>query len=438
MDAQGLAVKDLLVSSRSLLIYSPVLATGIGRVWQELLAAIVQGDADQTLRLYGQWFHQLARQSQGWQDYLWAQLLTADNAFTDQVQRQDWEDLPSALKLAVQHDLRILKQIYQCDCEQIVQWVKAVTRQTHAVAWVDRVIPVGVTTPREQALAQWRSQLAPLVDWSDAVPALIDYYRQFGTGLLAQFQAFRWEHGALLGIAYPDPIQLDQLVGYESQQQALIQNTQALLAGFTALNVLLYGSRGSGKSSLIKALLHTFGDAGLRLIEVTPSNLIDLPNIIDRLRGSPQKFIIFVDDLSFEADEAAFKSLKVVLEGGLTARPANVVVYATSNRRHLIREFHGDRPRPKDADEIHQWDTVQEKLSLSDRFGLTLTFEPADQPTYLQIIHHLAGVAKLAIDPGDLEFRALQWATQHNGRSGRSARQLIDYLSAELRLKIED
>jgi uncharacterized protein len=448
MDAQGLAVRDLFISSRSLLIYAKVLATGPGAVWQDLLGAIELGDADRTLGLYGQWFHQLASQSQGWQDHVLAQLLTADNAFTDQVQRRDWDDLPSALRLAVQHDLQILQQIYQCDCEQIAQWVKAVTRQTHTVAWVDRLMPVGVTADVVAGVtvglpvgvaggitAGLRSPLAPFVDWSDAIPALIDHYRQFGTGLFGQFQAFRWEKGELVGIANPDPIQLDRLVGYEWQRQALIQNTQALLAGFTALNVLLYGSRGSGKSSLIKALLHEFGDAGLRLIEVAKSHLIDLPNIVDRLRGLPQKFVIFVDDLSFEEDEAAFKALKVVLEGGLTARPVNVVVYATSNRRHLIREFHGDRPRPKDADEIHQWDTVQEKLSFSDRFGLTLTFEPADQPTYLQIIQHLAAAADLAIDPADLEFRALQWATQHNGRSGRSARQFIDYLSAELRLK---
>ncbi|MCY7392889.1 MAG: ATP-binding protein, partial [Leptolyngbyaceae cyanobacterium CAN_BIN12] len=124
--------------------------------------------------------------------------------------------------------------------------------------------------------------------------------------------------------------------------------------------------------------------------------------------------------------------LKVVLEGNLTARSQNVVVYATSNRRHLIREFFGDRPRPKDGDEIHAWDTVQEKLSFSDRFGLTLTFEPPDQATYLQIVHHLAAQANISLSSEDLEFQALQWATRHNGRSGRTARQFIDFLRADL------
>ncbi|MFY7821210.1 MAG: ATP-binding protein, partial [Planktothrix agardhii] len=194
----------------------------------------------------------------------------------------------------------------------------------------------------------------------------------------------------------------------------------------------LYGSRGSGKSSLIKSLLHEYSDRGLRLIEVAKSDLKDLPLVVEQLRGVPQKFIIFVDDLSFEEDDDAFKALKVVLEGNLTARPQNVIVYATSNRRHLIREYFEDRPSPKDQDEVHVWDTVQEKLSFSDRFGLTLTFPPADQNTYLNMVRHLASQGGIKISPEDLQFRALQWATRHNGRSGRTARQFVDFLTAEL------
>jgi predicted AAA+ superfamily ATPase len=146
----------------------------------------------------------------------------------------------------------------------------------------------------------------------------------------------------------------------------------------------------------------------------------------------PQKFIIFVDDLSFEEDDDAFKALKVVLEGGATAKPQNVVVYATSNRRHLVREFFGERPLPRDGDEVHAWDTVQEKLSFSDRFGLTLTFEPANQDIYLKIVRHLAAQVGISLTQEELDAQALQWATRHNGRSGRTARQFIDFLSSEL------
>ena len=208
-----------------------------------------------------------------------------------------------------------------------------------------------------------------------------------------------------------------------------------MLSGYSALNILLYGSRGSGKSSLVKSLLNEYSCQGLRLIEVNKSQLSNLPMIVDRLRKIAQKFIIFVDDLSFEEDNDAFKALKVVLEGNVTAKAKNVVVYATSNRRHLIREYFDDRPRPKDADEIHHWDTVQEKLSFSDRFGLTLTFQPANQDTYLQIVHHLASQIKLKIDKNELEFRAKQWATKHNGRSGRTARQFINFLQGELAIE---
>jgi hypothetical protein len=271
-----------------------------------------------------------------------------------------------------------------------------------------------------------------LDDWADAVEVLAAYYRQFGTGLFAQYRALRWQLGQLSGIAHPDTVQLTELVGYESQQDALVKNTEFLLAGYTALHVLLYGSRGSGKSSLVKGLLNKYSERGLRLIEVSKSDLKDLPAIVEQLRDVPQKFIIFVDDLSFEEDDDAFKALKVVLEGSVTARAQNVVVYATSNRRHLIREFFGDRPRPSDGDEVHAWDTVQEKLSFSDRFGLTLTFEPANQDTYLKIVRHLAGQAAISLSQDELDYKALQWATRHNGRSGRTARQFIDFLRGEL------
>ena len=203
------------------------------------------------------------------------------------------------------------------------------------------------------------------------------------------------------------------------------------MSGQLALNVLLYGSRGSGKSSLVKALLNEYVERNLRLIEVAKSELKHLPQIVEQLRNKPQKFIVFVDDLSFEEDDDAFKALKVDLEGSLTARPTNVVVYATSNRRHLIREFFADRPRPQDSDEVNSWDTVQEKLSFSDRFGLTLTFEPASQNAYLQIVQHLVKLANIVISTEELNFQALQWATRHNGRSGRTARQFVDFLRAE-------
>jgi uncharacterized protein len=429
---------QLALASRSLLLYGAIFADGPGRLWQELLDRLNQDPIVHNLVLekYSQWFTSLAGRNQGWQDYLFERIVTVPTAFSEQCQQTDWADLPLAMRMAVRHDLRVLQQINATHCDRILAWVQDVVPASIAlVGWVDRLAPARLPTAQGQAASHLRSQLEHFSDWADAAATLIDYYRQFGTGISAEFQALRWSGGQLVGIAHPDPVQINDLVGYGSQCETLVQNTKALLAGFPALNMLLYGTRGSGKSSLVKALVHEFGDVGLRLVEVSKANLIDLPDIVEVLRSLPQKFVIFVDDLSFEEENDAFKALKVVLEGSLTARPQNVVVYATSNRRHLIREFYGDRPRPQDADEIHQWDTLQEKLSFSDRFGLTLTFEPADQTMYLAMVQHLASLAQLRIPSEDLVFRALQWATQHNGRSGRTARQFIDYLTAELALK---
>ncbi len=413
----------------SLLLYQSVLSGEVGQAFVNLLQALRQSDSDglNCLYAYGSWFKALARRTQSWQDYLLTQILRDDNPFTQQAKLTEVKNLPPALIAAAQRDLQALHSLYQCSSEQLCSWVQAASQLPVApIPWHQNQ-EVG-----RQDSVPLQAKLHQLDDWADAVEVLAAYYGQFGTGLFAQYRALRWQLGQLSGIAHPDPVQLTELVGYESQQDALVKNTEFLLAGYSALHVLLYGSRGSGKSSLVKGLLNKYSERGLRLIEVSKSDLKDLPAIVEQLRDVPQKFIIFVDDLSFEEDDDAFKALKVVLEGSVTARAQNVVVYATSNRRHLIREFFGDRPRPSDGDEVHAWDTVQEKLSFSDRFGLTLTFEPANQDTYLKIVRHLAGQTGISLSQDELDYKALQWATRHNGRSGRTARQFIDFLRGEL------
>ncbi|MCL6635108.1 MAG: ATP-binding protein [Peptococcaceae bacterium] len=197
-----------------------------------------------------------------------------------------------------------------------------------------------------------------------------------------------------------------------------------------ANNVLLYGDRGTGKSSTVKALLNHYRDRGLRLVEVAKGDLNGFALIARQLRDRPQRFIIFVDDLSFEESEVAYKELKAVLEGGLESRPANVLIYATSNRRHLVREHFSDRAAPAGPDgEVRGNDTVQEKLSLADRFGITVLFTSPDRALYLDIVRGLAKQRGISLAEGELERRALLWEAWHNGRSGRTARQFVDQIS---------
>lgn len=406
-----------------LLIYRSVFDHPVGTAFLALLDALEAGEAALSLRAYGAWFQALATSNNSWSHYLLEQIAYAENPFTLQAQRQDFDQLPPALVAAARRDLGTLQALYQLSGDTVAGWVQAIaqTPETPVIWVIDETIPPPLTLPNDEP-------------WAEAVDVLAGHYRRHGSGLLAQYRAFTWQQGQLCGIADPDPVRLGNLTAYDHPQQQLVQNTLALLKGYPALNVLLYGSRGSGKSSLVKALVNEYADQGLRLVEVAKGDLQALPQIVGEVRSRPQKFIIFVDDLSFEEDDDTFKALKVVLEGSTTARPANVVVYATSNRRHLVREFFSDRPRPSDQDDVQSWDTVQEKLSFSDRFGLTLTFEPADQPTYLAIVHHLAQQANISLTEEDLTARALQWATRHNGRSGRTARQFIDWLTAELSL----
>ncbi len=421
-EAVATELQQLSSQAAALFVYRDVLNDDISKAFLCLLASLTQPGTGEAaiLQAYSHWFYAVSATASGWQAWIEHKILSADNAFTQQAQLQNLADLPQGLIQAARYDLNLLQR-----------WA------TEGPALIQAALSslASPEMPTVQALDPKELERSPFFcnvpTWAEALPALASRYQQTGIGIFATFQALRWRKDKLEGIRSPEQIRLTDLVGYDWQQAALKQNTEALLAGHTALNVLLYGSRGSGKSALIKALMPEYGDHGLRLIELNKADMMHLPDVIESIRASVLKFIIFIDDLSFEDEEDSYKALKVVLEGNLTARPSNVAVYATSNRRHLIREFFEDRPRPSSADEVHAWDTVQEKLSLSDRFGLTLTFEPADQETYLKIVRHLAQRYQFSLPDQDLTHQALQWAVRHNVRSGRTARQFVDYLRGQ-------
>ena len=247
-----------------------------------------------------------------------------------------------------------------------------------------------------------------------------------GYGVFARYHMFTVENGQLVPVKHPDPQQLEELPGYEQERQKVIANTQALLDGKPANNVLLYGDAGTGKSSAIKAIANRFADQGLRLVEVKKNQLYQIPDLMDTLAANPLKFILFIDDLSFTANDDNFAALKAILEGSVGGRAQNIAVYATSNRRHLIKETLTDRT----GDDIHESDTRQELMSLSARFGLTITFASPDRDRYLYIVGQLAKQYGLDMDERELNVRSEAFAIRMGGRSARVAKQFVELCKA--------
>ena len=261
---------------------------------------------------------------------------------------------------------------------------------------------------------------------------MVQFYKDFGVGKLGLNKAFRIEHGkdgkpVIAPITRIAHVNLDDLVGYEIPKQKLIENTEAFVRGRKANNCLLFGDAGTGKSSSIKGILNRYYDEGLRIIEVYKHQFQDLNDVIAQIKNRNYKFIIYMDDLSFEEFEIEYKYLKAVIEGGLEKKPDNVLIYATSNRRHLIRETFKDK---EDRDEeLHTNDTVQEKLSLVARFGVTIYFGKPDKKQFLEIVRELAKKNGIDMSDDELFLEANKWELSHGGLSGRTAQQFIDYLA---------
>ncbi len=262
---------------------------------------------------------------------------------------------------------------------------------------------------------------------NETVRELGEFYSKNGCGIFSQHRAFIWQNKTLLPIETPDTITFADLKGYRSQRKTLIDNTVAFLKGRPCNNVLLYGDRGTGKSSSVHALLNEFCGDGLRMIELSKADIEDFHLISSAIAKVPLKFIVFIDDLSFAQDNDSFARLKAALEGGLAAKPSNMLIYATTNRRHLIRETFESRQ----GDELHINDSVQEELSLSDRFGIVITFINPDRKQFFDILDAMAQDRGIALSKEELHMLAERWSLQKGGRSPRGAKQFIDALCAD-------
>jgi predicted AAA+ superfamily ATPase len=288
------------------------------------------------------------------------------------------------------------------------------------------------------AAEQWERLVTRLDGVLDRVERLLERNNPTMESAGADFSsslAFRWQKtgdtGRIVPVVHPHLFDLDDLVGVDHAKEELVRNTAQFVAGAPANNVLLWGERGNGKSSCVKGLLKLFAPRGLRLIEVQRWDLLSLSAIVGQLRHQPFRFILFCDDLSFAEGEGDYRALKTLLDGGIEERPGNVLIYATSNRRHLMPELMTDNIG---GGEIHPEEAVSEKLSLSDRFGLTIGFSTFDQETYLAIVRNYGERLNVPIGWDELRKEAILWALYSGRRSGRAARQFIDDLKGRLEL----
>ena len=277
-----------------------------------------------------------------------------------------------------------------------------------------------------------RPELAFLPRWETRELDLAAAYTQRmsevgkkGYGMFAKHHVFTVENGQLVPVKYPDPQKLSELPGYEQEREKVIANTRALLTGMPANNVLLYGDAGTGKSSTVKAICNEFAAEGLRLVEVKKNQLYQIPDLMDKLAANPLKFILFIDDLSFTANDDNFAALKAILEGSVGGRARNIAVYATSNRRRLVRQTFSDRA----GDEVDASETIQEKTSLSDRFGLRIPYLALNQAEFLELVEGMAEQAGIALDRDSLRAEAVKWEMRNPGRTPRTAKQFIASLS---------
>ena len=310
-----------------------------------------------------------------------------------------------ALEGAARRDVELFAQLCKLDCGRLIS----------AMA--------------EQAGAALLPVLEGLPHWPAGCPftfeELTAFYRTHGSGLFARSRAFLWEDGELFPVDQPDCPGPDEMLGYELQRDQVIANTQALLEGHHVNNVLLFGDSGTGKSATVKSLLSRPGFEDLRLIEVQKEGLADMPRLIRTLGGRRLKFILFIDDLAFDQDDTTYSVMKTILEGGLERRPANVAIYATSNRRHLVRQTFSDRA----GDEVDAIETIQEKTSLAERFGLRIPYLALNKADFLDLVERMAAQSGITMDRQALRTGADRWEMRHPGRTPRTAKQYIASLS---------
>ena len=388
---------------RGLSAFRSLLDTPMLKDALQLLDAAARRDGEGALAAYDQMFYLLKAEGySGLGTWMWDTLRYTETPYGDLAGsgRSD-----SELEGAARRDVDALLQLARLGAEDIRVALKPILTEEYV------------------------SVLDNLPAWETGAPFTFEelsaFYRENGAGLYAKYRAFLWEEGQLVPVVDPDCPHPVELLGYDQQRKQVLDNTRLLVEGKPSNNVLLFGDGGTGKSATVKSMLYLPGMENLRLIEIQKENLVGMPRLIRSLAGRRQSFILFIDDLAFDQDDKTYSSLKTILEGGLERRPLNVAIYATSNRRHLVRQTFSDRA----GDEVDAFETISEKTALAERFGLRIPYMTMSKSEYLALIDHLAGLYHVEMNREVLHAKAMEWEIRHAGRTPRVARQFIASLS---------
>ena len=407
------STKEAILLMSSLSIYKGILNRSVAKSYYRLLSALDK-DIFEFCNAWGEFFSVLCDKecSESFAKALTETALFDENAFSRAASKGTEKTLPSSVLNAVRRDVYAIRKLYSLSPEIILNDYK----------YRDELGSIAENLPR------WKTGLpvSEFSDEEDTLDRLAEFYKKNGCGIFARYRAFIWRDGDVQPVLHPDNIKLSTLKGYDIPRNTVVKNTLAFMKNIDSNNCLLYGDRGTGKSSTIKAILNEYYKDGLRMVEVPKDRLAEFPLLVDKIAAIPLKFIIFIDDLSFSGEDKSYAQLKAVLEGGLAARPENTLIYATSNRRHIIKETFSDR----EGDDMHRNDSMQESLSLSDRFGMSVNFSKPDKEQYLEIVMSLAKECHIEMGIEELCAEAEKWAIQRGGRSPRAAKQFISFIQS--------
>jgi hypothetical protein len=369
-----------------------------------------------------------------WHNYLAFLLITNENSFSMTSEKVGANQ--GTVNYFAKNDFRIFKKLFDFDFSKIEEALDidcfSTVNHYQAIGKKERMYNKNVS----EKVQEISRAIENAKDEEDIFKIVTDFYKAYGVGMFGLNKAFRIVHPAnspleFVPINNTEHVRLDDLIGYEIQKQKIVENTEAFVAGRKANNALLFGDSGTGKSTTIKAIINEYYDRGLRMIEIYKHQFQDLSQVISQIKNRNYRFIIYMDDLSFEEFETEYKYLKAVIEGGLEIKPDNVLIYATSNRRHLIRETWTDRTDLENDNGMHRSDTMQEKLSLVNRFGVTINYSKPSQKEYFQIVIGLARKNGITLSDDELCREANKWELAHGGISGRTAQQFINYLAGK-------